>query len=174
MTGYRLFAEEGPQNLKIEVMARLVFRSKSSFYHHFTDLDLFIEDLLALHLERAKTLAEAEKLCQNIVPDLVELLARRADDLFFQRQLRVHRTNPSYGDCLQKVDRLFSGSLTRLWLNEFGLTHDVDLAIEVVTLATENFYLRLTPQTLTPDWLTAYFQQLRHTVLSLKAAKNVF
>ena len=43
LCGYDIFSKEGSNGLKIEVIARRVNKSKSSFYHHFADLDLFIE-----------------------------------------------------------------------------------------------------------------------------------
>jgi AcrR family transcriptional regulator len=39
--GYALFAEQGPSALKIEVLAKMVGISKSSFYHYFADLEVF-------------------------------------------------------------------------------------------------------------------------------------
>ncbi|NQZ48466.1 MAG: TetR/AcrR family transcriptional regulator, partial [Erythrobacter sp.] len=59
--GYTLFAEEGPQGLKVEVIARRVNKSKSSFYHHFADLEVFTEFLLDHHLKQSAHLAELEK-----------------------------------------------------------------------------------------------------------------
>lgn len=47
--GYQLFAEHGPKGLKVEVIARHVKKSKSSFYHHFSDLEVFTEELLFFH-----------------------------------------------------------------------------------------------------------------------------
>ena len=48
--GYTIFSNEGPQGLKIEALAREVGKSKSSFYHCFADLDIFIDEYnLASH-----------------------------------------------------------------------------------------------------------------------------
>ncbi len=40
-TGYEIFALSGENGLKIEVLAKKVGISKSSFYHHFADLEIF-------------------------------------------------------------------------------------------------------------------------------------
>ena len=50
ITGYESFAQSGESGLKIEQLAKVVGISKSSFYHHFADLDIFIEKLLLHHL----------------------------------------------------------------------------------------------------------------------------
>jgi AcrR family transcriptional regulator len=47
LIGYDIFSKDGKNGLKVEVIARLAKKSKSSFYHHFAEMDLFIEDLLA-------------------------------------------------------------------------------------------------------------------------------
>ena len=46
LCGYNIFSKEGPKGLKIEVIARQVSKNKSSFYHHFADLEVFTEILL--------------------------------------------------------------------------------------------------------------------------------
>lgn len=64
---------------------------KSPFYHHFADLEVFIQILLKHHLERAKMIADKERLCKNVVPDLLRLLVEVKSDLLFNRQLRINR-----------------------------------------------------------------------------------
>ena len=51
--GYELFALNGHGRLKIEPLAKAVGISKSSFYHHFADLDLFIGFLLKHYIEQS-------------------------------------------------------------------------------------------------------------------------
>lgn len=60
LAGYELFAIDGPTGLKVEVISRKVNKSKSSFYHHFADLEVFTEYLLNYHMERAKAIAQLE------------------------------------------------------------------------------------------------------------------
>ena len=94
--GYQLFAEHGPKGLKVEVIARHVKKSKSSFYHHFSDLEVFKEELLFFHMERTKQVAELERGCKTIVPELLNVLVDAKTDLLFNRQLRIHRDNPTF------------------------------------------------------------------------------
>ncbi|MEZ4687033.1 MAG: hypothetical protein R3B47_13480 [Bacteroidia bacterium] len=44
----------------MERLARDIGKSKSSFYHHFADLEVFTALLLNQHLEQAKVMAEKE------------------------------------------------------------------------------------------------------------------
>ena len=51
--GYEIFAMLGEKGLIIEKLAKEVRKSKSSFYHHFTDLEIFIEKILLHHLYKS-------------------------------------------------------------------------------------------------------------------------
>ena len=99
LEGYKIFSQEDPKGLKIEVLARRVDKSKSSFYHLFADVDCFIEELLAFHLEQAKIIADRERLCNSIDPALIDLLLEVKEDLLFNRQLRVNRSNIAFKQC---------------------------------------------------------------------------
>lgn len=67
-TGYEIFALSGENGLKVEALAKKVGISKSSFYHHFADLEIFREYLLKFHLYQAQVMAEKEKNAKNIDP----------------------------------------------------------------------------------------------------------
>jgi Flp pilus assembly CpaE family ATPase len=72
--GYKIFSTEGPQSLKLEVIAKKGGKIKSSFYYHFTDIEIFTEQLLKHHLAQVKIMAGKEKLCKNVIPDLLNVL----------------------------------------------------------------------------------------------------
>jgi AcrR family transcriptional regulator len=60
-TGYGKFSESGPYGMKVEILAKLVNKNKSSFYHHFADMEIFIECLLNYHLERTRLFVSRAK-----------------------------------------------------------------------------------------------------------------
>ncbi|WP_113925567.1 TetR/AcrR family transcriptional regulator [Cognataquiflexum aquatile] len=163
-TGYRLFSKEGPKGLKVEVIARNVNKSKSSFYHHFADLEIFTGLLLEHHLVRSKTIAEEEKKCRNIDPELISVLVASKTDLLFNRQLRVHRTDPTFKKCLQKSDEIVSQGFISVLTKDLRLENNPKLAASLFDLALENFYLQVTEETLNGEWLSAYFTNLKKTV----------
>ena len=66
LIGYQMFSLDGPTGLKIEVIARQMKKSKSSFYHHFADLEIFQEYLLKHHLKQAYFIGEKEINSKNI------------------------------------------------------------------------------------------------------------
>jgi len=168
LAGYDLFANHGPDGLKVEVIARRVNKSKSSFYHYFADLEIFTDVLLTYHLERAGSIAQQEKQCQQVDPDLLNLLISVKQDLLFNRQLRVHRNNAAFKKCLGKTTRLVSEAIIGIWAAELGLANNSSLAQLVLNMSIENFYLQLTTETLTYPWLAQYIQGLKIMVSALQ------
>lgn len=161
LEGYKLFLKEGQKGLKIEVIARKINKSKSSFYHLFADIECFIEELLTYHLEQAKIIADRERLCDSIDPALIDLLLEVKEDLLFNRQLRVNRSNLVFKQCFEKANQLVGNAFLEVWAEEIGLENKPKLAEIFFGLVLENFYLQLTDETLTYDWLSDYFKNIR-------------
>lgn len=159
--GYALFAAAGPHGLKVEVLARRVGKSKSSFYHHFADLECFVERLLARHHDRALVIADRERQCANVVPDLLNVLIDVKQDLLFNRQLRIHRADKNCAACFEKSSRHVVEALLPVWADMLGLSDNSGLARMVLNLSIENFYLQITDETLTYDWLLTYVDGLQ-------------
>ena len=159
--GYGLFAAAGPQGLKVEVMARRVGKSKSSFYHHFADLECFVELLLASHHDRALVIADRERQCTNVVPELLNVLLDVKQDLLFNRQLRIHRADKNCEACFAKSSRPVAEAILPVWADMLGLGDNSGLARMVLNLSIENFYLQITDETLTYDWLLTYVSGLK-------------
>ena len=159
--GYTLFAKEGPPGLKVEVMAKRVSTSKSSFYHHFADIEVFTEQLLNYHMERVKHIANLERECSRVAPDLLRLLVTVEEDLLFNRQLRSHRATPGFRKCIEATNREIAGAILPVWAEAFGLADRPQVARLMLSLVVDNFYLQLTNQTLTYEWLLNYISELR-------------
>ena len=166
--GYEIFSQEGPNGLKVERLARIVGKSKSSFYHHFADLEIYTSFLLEYHMKQVDVLFEKEKACQRVVPDLLHILVEHKEDLLFNRQLRVHRSVPAFQKCFEKANQLSVESIVGIWAEALGLEHESYLAQMVLMLTMENFYLQITEETLTYEWLENYIFQLQNMVQAFK------
>lgn len=173
LVGYRLFAQEGPRGVRVETIAKAVNKSKSSFYHHFADREIFVEWLLNYHLERAKIMMEAESQCKNVVPELCEILLTFKEDLLFNRQLRIHRNNAAFKACFEKTTEGISAAIREIWANGLGLPNHTGLAQIILNLSMDNFYLQITEETLTYEWLTSYFADLKNMVRAFQATKSI-
>ncbi|MEM6633150.1 MAG: TetR/AcrR family transcriptional regulator [Bacteroidota bacterium] len=161
LAGYTLFATEGPTGLKVEPLARKVNKSKSSFYHHFADIEIFTEFLLQYHLNRAECIAVRESQCKNVIPELLEVIVEFKEDILFNRQIRIHRNKPGFQTCLEQVNGLISDAILNIWAEALGIADNSRLAQMVLMLTLENFYLQITPETLTYEWLLRYVQDLQ-------------
>lgn len=162
--GYIAFALAGEEGLKVEQLARAVGISKSSFYHHFADTDLFMEQLLAHHLRRASIIAAKERAATCIDPDLIDILVEHKTDLLFNRQLRINAHKPVFRDTLYQVSQVIGKDFVQLWLADAQLQLSSQQADGLFTLALENFFLQINPDTLQKDWLTAYFAHLKSLI----------
>lgn len=171
LAGYTAFATEGPKGLKVEAIAREVNKSKSSFYHHFADVELFTEELLNFHLQRVDIVTEREKQCTSLVPEVLEVLLEFKQDLLFQRQLRIHRNVADFRTCIAKSDAITEEAFLPFWAESLGLADNTNLARLVLNLATENFYLQLTDD-VTYEILLGYMNNLLTMVKGLKIAQN--
>ena len=159
--GYTIFSSEGPKGLKIEVLAREVGKSKSSFYHCFADLDIFIDELLCFHVVKSIEIFNRVKLCENLVPDVFEVLFVFKEDAFFNRQLRINRHIESYKFCFEKAHKPIEDALLKFWPEAIGLDDKPHLARMILNLTVENFYLRLTDETFTEQGLKSYLDEIR-------------
>jgi len=160
-TGYKILALEGYNALKVERIAKKVGISKSSFYHHFADLEHYLEQLLGYHIQQVVVLAEKEQQARNITPELVHILLEHKLDLLFNRELRVHRSNVLFADVLLKSGVLVGNSFVNLWVRELNLKLSPAQLEAIFELALENFFLQINAERLTQAWLEAYFENLK-------------
>ena len=171
--GYEMFSKEGPKGLKVEVISKNVGKNKSSFYHHFADLEVFTEILLDYHLERAKIISDKERACKNIIPDLINILIEYKEDLLFNRQLRIHRDNLKFKVCFEKAAGEVGDGIVNIWAEVLGLTENSYLAQIVLKLSLENFYLQITEETLTYEWLLNYITEFQIMVNEFRKNFNI-
>jgi AcrR family transcriptional regulator len=168
LCGYRLFAQAGPNGLKVEVLARAVGKNKSSFYHHFADLEVFTEILLSYHLERSAIIADRERQCKQVVPELLHLMVEVKEDLLFNRQLRINRNVSQFRQCFETASQEVGAAIIGIWAEALGLSGNSPLALMVLNLSLENFYLQITEETLTYEWLLSYVKGLQSMVQAFK------
>lgn len=167
LTGYRIFAFEGPGGLKVERLAKQVGKNKSSFYHLFSDLEFFTDELLSYHLTQAKVLADKEADCQN-KEELIEVIVDHKVDLLFNRQLRIHRENKAFEKCFLQINSFSEEAMIGVWSKILNLENNSFLAGLVFKLSLENFFLQITDETLNRDWLINYFNEIQTLIKAFK------
>lgn len=160
-TGYEIFAFKGQSGLKIEPIAKRVGKSKSSFYHHFADLELFIDFLLKHHIQQSYIIAEKEQKANNITPELIDILVEHKTDLLFNRQLKINQNIQSFADTLMLSNKIVGDSFVKVWVKDLSLQLTQKQIEGIFTLALENFFLQINTDNLNHQWLSAYFTNLK-------------
>lgn len=168
--GYKIFSKNGPEGIKVQTISKMLGKSKSSFYHFFSDKEIFIEALLNYHLERANLIIEKEKQCKNVNPELIEVLLEFKEDLLFNRQLRIHRDVKVFKYCFEKINEMSATAIIGIWSEMLNLKDNSTSAILVLNLSLENFYLQITEETLTFKWLDNYTKDLKAMVESIQSS----
>jgi len=163
-TGYEIFAISGQNGLKVEPLAKKVGKSKSSFYHFFADLEIFIDELLNYHIKQSRIIAEKEQKAKNIHPELINIIIEHKIDLLFNRQLRINRERKIFLDVLVKSNEIVGNSFVMLWVKDLELNLTQKQLESVFELALENFYLQINSDNLNHQWLSAYFTYLKKIV----------
>jgi len=168
--GYAVFALQGPDALKVEQLARQVGISKSSFYHHFADVPVFLERLLAHHLLRADALAAKARGCGSFDPDFIQLLVAHRSDVLFQRQLRILRDNAAFQRCFQHAHERVVEQVMPRWAEALGIPGQLAPAREMLHVVTDVFYQRLTNDNLSYPWMVDLLKEIetfiRHAMKS--------
>lgn len=167
--GYKVFSEDGPYSLKVESLAKLVSKSKSSFYHHFSDLEIFIEALLDYNKERSKQIEAKMRLCENINPDLVNVLLEVQEDILFHRQLRIYRDHKQFKGLAEKLHEPIEQAFLPIWAKAIGLENNILVAHAFLKITVDNFYLRISKENLNKKWLLALMEEFKTMVQSIKA-----
>ncbi|MBX9781309.1 MAG: TetR/AcrR family transcriptional regulator [Chitinophagaceae bacterium] len=159
--GYETFAFLGHGGLKIEPLAKKVGKSKSSFYHHFADLEIFIDLLLQYHLEQSNIIADEEKKAKSINPELINVFINHKVDLLFNRQLRIHRNLKHFSDALNQSNKIVGNAFVKVWVKDLNLQLNQKQIESIFALALENFFLQINSDNINYNWLSEYFSNLK-------------
>jgi AcrR family transcriptional regulator len=158
--GYDIFALHGPDALKVEALARKVGISKSSFYHHFADLEIYTQMLMSHHLDSISVMATKARSCKVIDPDFLYLMLDHKRDIMFNRRLRVHRDNLAYQLCFERASYSVEVEFIGIFAEMYGLSQQLDIAWNVLKVVNDLFYTRVTNENLTYPWLVNFLEQM--------------
>ncbi|MDM9630990.1 TetR/AcrR family transcriptional regulator [Robiginitalea aurantiaca] len=160
--GYEHFALYGPENLSINKISKDVGSSRASFYHHFGDVEIFIDELLTRHwhiIEAFNKLGKEE--FKVLIPDLYDALGEYTIPLQFNLQLFHHRSTPGFNYLFIKSYESSARSFAlELFAKHLGLTQsDSDVYHLWLTLG-EAWYSRLDPDDLTSGTLQKFAKEI--------------
>ncbi|MGE8721221.1 hypothetical protein ACO2KH_07815 [Leptospira terpstrae] len=119
--GYEFVSVHGFEKLKIEKLARVMEKPKSSFYYLFVDLENYTKHLLDFHFQQCLHISQKESLCETIDPGLVKILTEDKMDLLFNKQLRINRQHSNFNEFIIRTDEIVIKPYLSIWIKDLGL-----------------------------------------------------
>jgi AcrR family transcriptional regulator len=166
--GYEMFAMKGQIGLQIEPISRIVGKNKSSFYHHFADIDIFLDELLAFHLNQSKLISEKESKAKNFNPDIINILVEHKIDILFSKQLLLNQQNEKFKRILQIFDKNVADVYIFLLKTDFNLNLKQKGVESFFELLLHDFFLQINAENLNSIWLTEYVSNIKRLAKNLE------
>jgi len=158
---YEFVAENGFDQLSENAIARMIDKSKSSFYHHFGDLENFKLDLLDYHYQRAQAFTAKVEECENIYPGIIHLLLEHKVDMFFHKQVRINRNQPASKKSIEKVFKLYEDAILEKWIIFLDLGYYKIFVKKLNRFMAEHFFLSITQEEYNYEWLNNYLKEIK-------------
>ena len=167
-TGYRHFAEYGPEKLSINKLSKELNSSRASFYHFFGDIDVFIDELLAMHWQIVLDYnRKGQDECLQLFPDLYILLAKYNIPLKFNTQLFRHRNIPAYNFLFIKGYESSAKAFTlQLFAEEYNLKQPESEMLKLWLTVGEAWYSRLDLKDLSASTMQKHAEEIMDSVVS--------
>ena len=167
-TGYRHFAELGPEDMHVNQIAHEAGVSRTSFYQFFTDLDDFIGHLLDHHSQQADIYHARLQACQAYT-EIFRVMMDFHDGVFFHRQLLLHGAHPAFHDLYQKLNQIGNAIVYPLWAEYFEYEGNELAGKEIHLMLIDLWYLNLTKDKFT---VTAFLENSNEIRRQLNAYKR--
>ena len=151
--GYELFAEEGPEGIQIERLARIVKLNKSGFYHYFCDHEIFLITLFNHHRDQARQMALQIKQCKLLDPDYFRVVVKFKLFMLFQGKLITRKDNLLYNEVLQETMEITTAPLLPLWRRTFFLPDNHEVVLSHFSLFDNAFHAQVNINNVTYEFL---------------------
>lgn len=160
--GYEHFALCGPENFSINKMSKSVGLSRASFYHHFADIDIFFDELLAKHWEITNIFIHSgREYCNSLLPDLYELCGQYPIPLQFALQLFHHRRMPEFNFLfIKSYEAIAKGFALELFAKYFNFSQTTIEVYHLWLTLGEAWYSRIDPNDLSPESLQKHAREI--------------
>jgi len=168
--GYELFAEAGPKEFKVEILAGKLGLNKSGFYHYFFDREIFFVELMEYHNENGVRFAHDVSLLKDFMPGYLLTLIKYHSGLKVQLHLRRNFNVPLFKEYFYKVKRRNELVQIPLWAKYVNIT-DMQLASVLFEIGIDLMATRLESDKITFDFLEGIFGGIKHTVEKLRLIK---
>jgi len=165
--GYEHFALFGPEKLSINKISKEIGSSRASFYHHFGDIEVFIEELLDMHWQIHQQFFSVGALeCKKLFPDLYLLLEKYPLSLQFTKQLFLNRNIPAFNYIFDKAYSVTAKTFAlKLFSKQFDLHYNDEDTFNLWLTVGESWYSRLDTNNLSAVKMQQLAEEIMNSVL---------
>src|SRR5688572_24786943 len=142
-TGYNLLAVNGPEGVHIEKMARILRANKSSFYHFFGTLEIFLDELMLHHYDKVDLVLNDCKNARSLDPEYLEQVVKHKVTFMVQVQLARHKNIPLFSKACLHVNQKMDRSILQLWNKHLGVFDNDNLSLLCLNFVRDTFYSRV-------------------------------
>lgn len=165
-TGYLLFAEEGPEGIQIERLARMTKLNKSGFYHYFGDRDTYLERLMEKHFNYGLIFRDEMKKVVHFDPEFINVLIAFTDTLLFHYQLIRNKHHPLLLNTYLKINEMVDPVNIRLFAAFIGINNQMEFTGKYYSQVRDMFYIQLTRERLNYPHLKIFMYEARDIILN--------
>ena len=164
--GYAQFAICGPDNLSIKKVSEALGLSRASFYHHFGDIEVFIDQLLENHWKIVQEFNHYGKNhCKQLYPDAYRLLAKYPIPLQFSMQLFHNRNIPAFNYLFMKnYESTAKSFMMKLFAEKFSLKMPENEIYNLWLTCGEAWYSRLNSDDLSAETMQKHSKEITNAV----------
>ncbi len=170
--GYELFAQEGPEGIQIERLARILDLNKSGFYHYFGNHETYFQHLMKHHLLQADLLVANLQTTINFIPECVQLLANSSIPILVQKQLQRACHIPLFTKTYDEINSKADPAILPLWMGFIEMPDNPTLALQYFEFVRDTFYARVTPDTLSFKFIFDISMQAKEICDGFKNSYN--
>lgn len=170
--GYQIFALKGPEHVE-ERVAQEVNLKRHEFHEQFGSEDTFIEQLLSHHIELVDDFLEDTEQCKSW-DALLDLIVEYKITVLFNRQLKLHSSDPVFGLAFNRISYLIRAQAFDLWRKYTDLWQHHELSMELFEVLRDVFHSRITNENLNYEYLKSLTGEFRALIERLiKLEQNV-
>jgi AcrR family transcriptional regulator len=171
-TGYKLFAEEGPEGIQVERLARILNRNKSGFYHYFGDMESFSGELMKHHYKLFDQFLKDVESCTNVDPESVKVLIKHKVTVMAQMHLVRNKSNPMFYGSHQALDDNVSQAMQPIWAKHLNISNNPELVSQYFSMIRDMFYSRITWSNFTYDFLSGIAEEAKDIITRIHTEKE--
>lgn len=165
--GYTLFAQEGPEGLQVERLARILTLNKSGFYHYFGETESYFRQLVNYHYRMVDHFLSDVADCQNIDPEYLNVLLKYKTTVMSQIHLVRNQTNPLFYGAHKAIDNKVGPAVLKIWAEYIELSTNLDLALTYWGIVRDMFYSRVNHANFNYDFLHDLASESRDIVIKI-------